>query len=251
MLDVTRIENGKLAVHFEALDLHDVLHDCVTMCGDEAAMKSVQLHWLPHADRHTVRGDQARLRQLFANLLKNAVKFTPPGGSVTVRSSDAAEQKVQVEVIDTGIGVEPEVLSKMFDPFEQGERTITNEFSGLGLGLAIGKGVTEAHGGTIRASSPGRGQGTTLTVELPTIVIAPSKGPAASGAGPKSSKAGLNILLVDDHADTLRVMSRLLRKLDHQVTTADCKSAALAAAASKQFDLLISDIGLPDGTGSS
>jgi signal transduction histidine kinase len=249
LLDVTRIENGKLALHLEALDLHDVLRDCVTLCGDEAAAKGVQLQLLPQAARHDVRGDQARLRQLFVNLLKNAVKFTPAGGSVTVRSSDAAEQKVHVEVTDTGIGVETQVLPKMFDPFEQGERAITNEFSGLGLGLAIGKGVAEAHGGTIKASSPGRGHGTTLTVELPTIVVAQRGGAVTSSAGPKNRQVGLNILLVDDHADTLRVMSRLLRKLDHQVTTAESKSAALAAAAANEFDLLISDIGLPDGTG--
>jgi len=249
LLDVTRIENGKLALHFEDLDLHDVLRDCLTLCGGEAAAKGVQLQLLPQADLHAVRGDQARLRQLFINLIKNAVKFTPAGGSVTVRSSDVAEQKVQVEVSDTGIGVEPEVLPRMFDPFEQGERAITNEFSGLGLGLAIGKGVAEAHGGSIKASSPGRGHGTTLTVELPTIITAQRSGIAASSGGPRQGKAGLNILLVDDHADTLRVMSRLLRRLDHQVTTAESKSAALAAADENEFDLLISDIGLPDGTG--
>jgi len=249
LLDVTRIENGKLALHLEPLDLHDVLKDCVTLCGAEADARGVQLQLLPQAQRHAVAGDQGRLRQLFVNLLKNAVKFTPTGGSVTVRSVDGTGQKVRVDVTDTGIGVEPEVLPKMFDPFEQGERAITNEFSGLGLGLAIGKGVAEAHGGTVQASSPGRGHGTTLTVELPTIVTAQSRGAATSGTGRKHGKAGLNILLVDDHADTLRVMSRLLRKLDHQVTTAESKAAALAAAAANEFDLLISDIGLPDGTG--
>jgi signal transduction histidine kinase len=248
LLDVTRIENGKLALHLEVLDLHDVLRDCVTLCSVDAAAKGVQLQLLSQAARHNVRGDQARLRQLFINLLKNAVKFTPAGGSVRIHSSDSQGQMVQVEVADTGIGVEPEVLPKMFDPFEQGERAITNEFSGLGLGLAIGKGVAEAHGGSIKASSPGRGLGTTLTVELPTIVSAPKAAPTYS-TGPKDCRVGLKILLVDDHADTLRVMSRLLRKLDHRVTTAESKSAALAAAATNDFDLLISDIGLPDGTG--
>ena len=143
------------------------------------------------------------------------------------------------------------MLPKLFDPFEQGSRAITDEFSGLGLGLAIAKGLVQAQGGRICAASEGPGRGTTLTVELPAFV----PGAAATTAKPpqEAAPAGdtprLRILLVDDHHDTLKAMSRLLRHRKHSVTTADSVTAALAAAQGEPFDVLISDIGLPDGTG--
>ena len=260
LLDVTRIENGKLALRPEAVDLEALLADCVGICGGEADAKGVAVTYEPPAQRQAkgpqaVWGDPARLRQVFCNLLKNAVKFTPPGGGVTVRTAEGAAGRVSVAVSDTGVGVEPGTLEKMFDPFEQGERAITDEFSGLGLGLAITRGIVEAHGGTIAAASEGRGRGTTLTVELPraSAAAATATAQAMTTAKGTSGSGGpvrpLNILLVDDHHDTLRAMSRLLRRLDHRVTTADCKAAALTAAAEQPFDVVISDIGLPDGTG--
>ena len=257
LLDVTRIENGKLALHPDDVDLHGLLTDCVVICAGEADERRVRVDYRPPERPHTVRGDPARLRQVFCNLLKNATKFTPPGGEVTVGAADAGERRVRVTVRDTGIGVEPGVLATMFDPYEQGERAITNEFSGLGLGLAISKGIVEAHGGTITAASEGKGRGTTLTVELPAEVNASAtdtppdarQQQQSGGSGGVGPGAGLSILLVDDHHDTLNAMSRLLRRLDHRVTTADSKAAALTAAEGEAFDLLISDIGLADGTG--
>ena len=256
LLDVTRIENGKLSLRPEAVDLDALLADCVATCSGEAAGKGVRVDRLPPDRPHAVRGDPARLRQVFCNLLKNAVKFTPGGGSVTVRTAEAAGGRVAVAVRDTGIGIDPAALTDVFNPFEQGERAITNEFSGLGLGLAISKGIVEAHGGTIAAASEGRGRGATLTVELPAADVAetpPEAAPVPPVPAAEAAEGGptprLNILLVDDHQDTLKAMSRLLRTLDHQVTAADSKAAALAAAAGQAFDLLISDIGLPDGSG--
>ena len=254
LLDVTRIEHGKLSLHPEPVDLHALLRDAVATCRADADAQRVGVATDLRARRHVVNGDPARLRQVFSNLLRNGVKFTPAGGRVTVRSADVAGGRVAVEVADTGLGVEPDVLAKMFDAFEQGGRAITDEFSGLGLGLAISKGLVEAHGGSIAAASGGRGRGTTMTVELPAAAAAAAQvtgvaPPTPAPPPPSGSPRALSILLVDDHHDTLRAMSRLLRRLDHRVTAADSKSAALRAAATEAFDLVISDVGLPDGTG--
>lgn len=251
LLDVTRIENGKLSMRLEPVDLHCLLRDTVAACQADADARGVHLALgaqPPPQQQISVRADPARLRQVFANVLKNAIKFTPQGGRISITVSRVAEERVAIAFADTGIGVDPDVLPRMFDAYEQGGRTITDAFSGLGLGLAISKGLVEAHGGTIVADSAGRGHGTTVTIELTTCPHMPTPAPRVprprSGAG-----QSLRILLVDDHHDTLRAMSRLLRKLEHEVTTADCVAAALAAADGSSFDVLISDIGLPDGTG--
>lgn len=250
LLDVTRIENGKLSLRVEPVDLHSVLADAVGVCRPDADAKGVRVAMDAGADRPAVSGDPARLRQVFCNLVKNAVKFTPPAGTVTVRSADAADGMVAVTIADTGIGIDPRLLPSIFDAFEQGGRAITDEFSGLGLGLAICKGLVEAHGGTVAASSEGHGKGTTVAVELPVRPPCPlPPAPATAPANAGCPAAGLKILLVEDHVDTLRTMSRLLRRLEHRVTTADSVGAALAAADRDRFDLLISDLGLPDGTG--
>ncbi len=248
LLDVTRIENGKLTLHMDAVDLHDVLTDSLSFCQTEALTKGVTVCYTPPDAPPTVRGDPARLRQVFCNLVKNAVKFTPSGGSVTVDTADDADGAVRVVVRDTGIGVASELLTKVFNPFEQGSRAITSEFSGLGLGLAISKGIVEAHGGAISVTSDGEGKGTAFTVQLQKAIGARHERQVTKVAN-ETNKPRLSILLVDDHHDTLKAMSRLLRTLDHRVTTADSKGAALVAAARESFDVVISDLGLPDGTG--
>jgi CheY-like chemotaxis protein len=141
------------------------------------------------------------------------------------------------------------VLPKIFSPFEQGHRAITDESSGLGLGLAICRGVVEAHAGSLGAFSEGPGRGTIMTVELAATDSAPKAAPPPPQLPAPGSSPSLKILLVDDHHDTLRALTRLLKKLSHSVTATDCKATALAAAANAEFDLVISDIGLPDGTG--
>ena len=203
------------------------------------------------AAQHTADADAAKLTQVWCNLLKNAAKFTPAGGTVTVRTSDAVGQRLRVEVQDTGCGVDGDLLPRMFNLYEQGDRSVTREHAGLGLGLAICKGIVEAHGGTIAASSDGRGRGTCITVELPVTATPPALQPVDPPLAPPELKpiSGLRILLVDDHEDTLRVMARLLKGLEHDVTTATGISGALAAAQAAEFDLLISDVGLGEESG--
>lgn len=258
LLDVTRIENGKLSLDVQPLDAHALLGDAVALCAGDAAGKGVTIAFDSGARRPDVLGDPVRLRQVFANLLKNAVKFSAPGGRVILGTSDTPDGRFQVCISDTGVGIDPALLHAVFEPFEQGARTVTGEFSGLGLGLAIAKGLTEGHGGSIRAASEGRGRGTTMTVELP---VSPTPAPARPArparpadasrmsARPGTDARPLRILLVDDHRDTLNAMSRLLRSRDYHVSTAGSVAAALAVAEAEPFDVLISDIGLPDGTG--
>jgi CheY-like chemotaxis protein len=218
------------------------------MCRNEASVKSIELSFDAGAEHHSVVGDSPKLQQVFGNLIRNAIKFTPAGGRVAVGSKISPAGMLQVTVSDTGVGIDQEVLPKVFQAFEQGRSAVTREYGGLGLGLAICKGIVAAHHGTISAASEGKNKGTTMTVELPVSEPAPV---AARAPAPRvdTSPSALKILLVEDHEDTLRAMARLLRKLEHSVTTATCVVDALQAADKDQFDLVISDLGLPDGTG--
>jgi CheY-like chemotaxis protein/anti-sigma regulatory factor (Ser/Thr protein kinase) len=201
------------------------------------------------AGRHVVSGDPSRLRQVFSNLLSNAVKFTPDGGRVTITTRDVGD-RIRVEVRDTGVGIDAAVLPHVFDPFEQGGRKMTRQYGGLGLGLAIAKGLVDAHGGRIAAESDGTGRGTTMSVTLPTVIA-----PLPLAAAPESpvervpAEVALNILLVEDHEDSRSAMTRLLRTLRHRIESASSVNDALSVAWRFDFDLLISDIGLPDGSG--
>ena len=199
------------------------------------------------ATRHYVWADSARLAQVFWNLIRNAVKFTPPGGSIVLGSFNTSHGRLEVSVMDSGVGIAADSLPRIFDAFEQGSRAVTRRFGGLGLGLAISKTLVEMHGGTIHARSDGPDQGSTFTVELAAIAN-PATRATRHGDQPKDRK-GLRILLVEDHEMTARVMGRLLKGLDHDVQTAGTVQGALQVANKQNFDLLISDLGLPDGSG--
>ena len=189
-----------------------------------------------------------RLQQVFTNLVKNAIKFTPPGGTVAIETRDAGEGSVSVSVSDNGLGIEPHALPRIFDAFEQGGTDITRLFGGLGLGLSISKALVDLHGGTIHVHSDGRGKGAVFTVVLPVaeaLVRRPDPPPAANRATP----AECRILLLEDHLDTARALARLLSMEGHRVQTANTIAAAVAAMAAQPYDLLISDLQLPDGSG--
>jgi CheY-like chemotaxis protein len=207
------------------------------------------------AGEHHVNADPARLQQVFWNLIKNAVKFTPSGGLITIRTRNEddghmRESRLVVELSDTGIGIEPEVLPTIFDPFQQGETTITRKYGGLGLGLAICRGIVEAHGGSLVVESPGKDMGATFRLMLKALPrsaiegeFTPDEGVRKPEAPPPSS---LRILVVEDEPATRRLMARLLGGLGHTVMTAGTIATALEA---DEFDLIVSDIGLPDGSG--
>ncbi|HEX5759651.1 MAG TPA: ATP-binding protein [Thermoanaerobaculia bacterium] len=265
LLDLTRIERGKLDLHREVTDVLPLLaHALEAIRTPELEASGLRLTTQLGADDHRVWADGPRLSQVFWNLLKNAVKFTPAGGAVRVRSQNegepgAAERWLVVEVADTGMGIAPDVLPRIFDAFEQGQRKITRKFGGLGLGLAISRRIVELHGGTLAAASAGKGQGASFTVRLPVgvpagVVVGPELLDETMGAAPPARP--LHILLVEDHADTAEALAELLRGLGHRVTTAASVERALAAAATAArqgngggIDLVVSDLGLPDGSG--
>ena len=252
LLDFSRIINGKLQLHREPVDLHALIHNVVSICAEDIAggAQSVTLSLdAPHA---TVFGDAARLQQVLWNLLKNAVKFTPTEGRITIQTTSSEPDWVAVTVADSGVGIDPMALSRIFDAFEQGDLDTTAKFGGLGLGLAITKAFVELHGGTIRASSEGGGLGTQLTVRLPLLAessITLTGRPPATFAPPTKEQRLATLLLVDDHADTLSVMSRLLTRRGYQVLMATSCESALEIARQNRFDLIVSDLGLPDGSG--
>lgn len=251
LLDLTRISRGKLDLHTEPVKLHEKIVDVVRMVESEARAKGLTMQLDLEAKRYCVPADPTRLQQVLWNLLRNAIKFTPEGGSIRVRTLDVeGSERVRTEITDTGIGIAAEALPKIFDAFEQGERFITRQFGGLGLGLAITKALVELHGGNMGVASEGLGRGATFSFELTGSVpeILPS------GSEPKrpvtlTSQQTLSILLVEDHPDTARALARLLKVFGHEVRIADSVGAALQAVAARPFDLLISDLGLPDGTG--
>jgi two-component system CheB/CheR fusion protein len=205
-----------------------------------------------------VYADPVRLQQVFWNLVKNAVKFTPPGGRITFRCRREGEANVIVEVSDTGRGIKPELMPRLFSAFEQGERPMGLQFGGLGLGLAISKALVEMHGGTLTAHSEGEGKGATFAVRLALLPAEAAQPSAAANvaqtpmAALSAQSRHLRILLVEDHENTARMMSLLLSSLGHEVRTAGDMGTALRLAGEGKrgnFDLLISDLGLPDGSG--
>ncbi|HKR43144.1 MAG TPA: response regulator, partial [Paraburkholderia sp.] len=247
LLDLTRVANGKLSLALETVDVHDVIEAVLELFHSEIQIKQQDVHVDLRAQQHYVRGDRARLQQMLWNLVRNAAKFTPDGGHIYVRTRDERMQ-VEIEVEDTGIGIAPEQIGKLFHAFEQGSHNLTRQFGGLGLGLAVTRALTEAHGGNVSAKSPGAHCGATFTIVLPTAARGEGAAATAELRGPHRVGA-LNILLIEDHEDTAEVMSQLMRAGGHEVAVAGSVAGALALTASMAFDLVVSDIGLPDGSG--
>ncbi len=169
LLDVTRIGSGKLELHREVLNIHTSLRAALEICQSEIEAKKLEVSLALRAEDHHLWADPARMQQIFWNLIKNATKFTPAEGRLSFRSADVGAGRMAIEVADTGIGIEPEALPRIFDAFEQGDRSVTRQHGGLGLGLAIAKMLVELHGGTLTATSGGRSAGSVFRVELKTI----------------------------------------------------------------------------------
>jgi len=254
LLDVTRISKGKLQLSFEPISIHQILQRAYEICRKEIGAKDLEVSFALRASHTYVAGDPARLQQVFWNLIKNGVKFTPERGRITIETLNPAPDRIEVRVIDTGIGIESEAIGKIFNAFEQGQSDITRRFGGLGLGLTISKTLIEAHGGNIRVQSHGKDRGATFTVELNATEIPVERDGAeeAPTADRKREPAVLSrrrVLLVDDHHDTCLGMKRMLERRGYQITIAHSAEQAVEKVRTQDFDLLISDIGLPDRSG--
>jgi signal transduction histidine kinase len=243
LLDLARIRNGKLRLDLQSVDIHEVLRHAVEICRPDVEVNRLRVEEKLEAPVVHVRGDPARLQQVFWNLLANAAKFSLSGGVIGVRTS-AVDGRISIEIEDRGVGIAPEKLERIFDAFEQGARRAQ---AGLGLGLAICKALVEMHGGRIAAHSAGLNQGARFVIDLP--CVSPTAEPAPTPIPQLSPREGLRLLVVEDHHDTLDTLKRLLTRRGYAVQTASTIAEALEVARGYEFDVLISDIGLPDGRG--
>jgi len=248
LLDLTRITRGRLRIDLENCDAHIIISNAIDTASSAIAAKQLKLSTNLNAKQHHILADCIRLQQVFWNLINNAVKFTHPSGQITIHTFNDDAARFHFEITDNGIGIEPERLASLFTPFEQADASVTRQFGGLGLGLAISKHLVDLHHGTIEAKSRGRSFGATFKVTLDTAPKGDAKAELDSPSRSKPPKP-LRVLLVEDHRDTRRMLSRLLTHFGHQVLTADNVRSALDIVASGEIDVLICDIGLPDGSG--
>jgi PAS domain S-box-containing protein len=276
LLDINRIVRGKLELRRQVVDARSLLeHAMQNYCVDAAAKKEIHVSMKITADQTYVFVDSSRITQVFWNLLQNACKFTPKGGAIDVRvyneqrqlrspnivSTNGESDKLSefvVEVRDSGMGISPETLPKIFKAFEQGERSRGQGFGGLGLGLAISRAIVEMHGGSISASSEGPGKGATFAVRLYCVkpVLAADMDRQINVASEALATHSMRVLVVEDHKDTAEQFARLLRRAGHEVICAggikEAQTYALMTPDQNRpcaFDILISDLDLPDGSG--
>jgi signal transduction histidine kinase/CheY-like chemotaxis protein len=257
LLDVTRISKGKLQLSLETASVHEILQRSYEICREDIAAKDLRIEFRLRAERAFVEGDPARLQQVFWNLIKNSVKFTPEKGRIVIETLNPTPDRIEIRTTDTGIGIEADQVDRIFNAFEQGQSSITRRFGGLGLGLAISKAMVSAHGGTIKAESRGKNRGATFIVTLETVAapavtagVAEPKGPKAADTKRVEVKtAGPRVLVVDDHIDTCTGMKMMLERRGYRVTVAHTADQASEKARHAEFDLVISDIGLPDRSG--
>jgi signal transduction histidine kinase len=252
LLDLSRLSQGKLHIDMQPADCHQLLDQVKLICDEDIRNKQLRFALDAGAANPWVAGDPARLQQVLWNLIRNAAKFTPPGGSITVRTwnaraADGGRDELVVEVGDDGIGIEAGAIGRIFNAFEQADPAITRRFGGLGLGLAICQSLVSLHAGSISARSDGPGKGAVFTLRMPSTVPAVEAAPKT--ALDEAPGAGLRILLVEDQQDSVRLLARLLRSARHTVDTAETVAAAIGSASRNEYDLVISDLGLPDGSG--
>jgi len=253
LLDTSRIVHGKLRVERVPVDVHRIARDALAGMMPEIARKGLKLSVELSAERCWINGDPGRIRQVFWNLLQNAVKFSGDGGVLGLHSWNR-EGVVAIEVRDNGSGIAPDVLSRLFAPFQQGQidaRTMPSR-SGLGLGLSICRGILDLHGGEIHASSAGPGRGARFVVDLPWIETPRQQVDAGASLGFNAAvarkKNERHILLVEDDEDTAETLAELLRSEGFQISVATSIASALRQDVG-QVDLVLSDIGLGDGSG--
>ncbi|MEO8351603.1 MAG: ATP-binding protein [Chthoniobacteraceae bacterium] len=252
LLDLTRIVRGNLELKQRRVDLSDIVREAIEVCSPRIESRRHQLSIDLEPRVYWINADPVRLEQVFWNVLQNAIKFTPACGRIAIRAATSGDgRSVVCEITDSGIGIPSDQLDRIFSAFEQGKRPSEVQFGGLGLGLAIGKTLVELHGGVIEAESRGINHGALFRITLPLA------GPETRGSDREDGRTAaeiqparqLRILLVEDHADTANVLRRLLTKDGHSVRIAESIAAGFAYIELEPYDILISDLGLPDGNG--
>lgn len=258
LLDLTRISRGKIFLEKTPVDVRVVLRDAVSNVQEEIQRKKIVSELKLRAMCHMVFGDAVRLQQIFWNVIRNAVKFTPDGGCITVETATSGENELIVKITDTGIGMNRAEIARLFTPFSQNDESgAGHRFGGLGLGLTISQKLLELHSGRICARSDGRGRGSTFTVAIPLMSMVREGGDDTGATNSDvdlnrpvpASVSGIRILLVEDHEPTRAALTRLLDRRGYRVSAASSLAEARRLSAGEDFNLVISDIGLPDGNG--
>jgi CheY-like chemotaxis protein len=244
LLDISRITTGKVNLHKERVELHTLSNHAVETVRPLTDSRKHQLSVTLPSEAVWLEADPARLKQVLANLLNNAAKYTEPGGHVQL-SAEREGSEVIVRVRDTGIGILPEMLPRIFESFVQGDRSIDRTQGGLGIGLTLAKSLVEMHGGKIEAHSPGVGKGSAFVVRLPVVPEVKPLEPEAVEKRMTTTVPSLRLLVVDDNPDTVESLAMLLRLYGHDVMTADSGPAGLEAALADERDVIMLDIGLP------
>jgi signal transduction histidine kinase len=248
LLDLTRIAKGKLKLELKPLDAHEAIAHVVEMCQAEAAEKRLRVELDLRAADSWVEADAAKFAQIIWNLLKNGIKFTPDAGKIRISTANDKRGRLTIAIRDNGIGIEPEVIGRVFNAFEQASQSVKKHNGGLGLGLAISKAIAVGHGASLVAASDGRDCGATFRLTMDTTKPASATVDRPAEAD-RTGQPAIRILFVDDHVDTCAAMKKLLARRGHHVVTANNVRSAIEAAQNGSFDMLISDMGLPDGTG--
>jgi two-component system CheB/CheR fusion protein len=251
LLDLSRIVVGKMRLDLRPLSLRAVVEAAVDALRPAATAKGLRLESALASDPALVVGDSVRLQQTLGNLLTNALKFTPAGGRIEVRLG-RVDSEVLLEVQDTGQGIAPELLPHLFERFRQADVSLTRSHVGLGLGLAIAAHLVDQHGGSIRATSPGVGEGATFVVSLPAAPAGTEVAPAdqePQRVAECPSLAGIRVLVVEDHDDAREFIAVALERYDAAVTTATSVESALAAFERVSPDVVVSDLGMPGEDG--
>jgi PAS domain S-box-containing protein len=252
ILDVSRIVSGKLRLTPETVEVQRVIMNAMDAVAPTAAAKEISITTSLTAGLGMVVIDATRIQQVIWNLLANAVKFTPKGGTVEISARRTASQ-VQIAVKDSGEGIDPQFLPHIFEPFRQAENPQTRVHGGLGLGLSIVRYLAEAHGGSVSAESAGRGQGSTFTVTLPVRALSTNAGPVKKALGDtflhRDRLRGLEIVIVDDENESRKMIAAVLRAAGATVTAFDSPAAALEALDEHRPDLLLTDIAMPEMDG--
>lgn len=246
LLDTSRIATGKLHFEPKPTDLNAVVKAAVDTVRASAAVRNIELSTSLHPSSLVVMGEPVRLQQIAWNLVSNAIKFTDPGGKVNVTTGVNGTQ-AYLTVVDTGVGIEPEFLPHVFDRFRQADGSTSRRHGGLGLGLAIADALAKMHSARLEAQSGGVGQGATFTLQ---VELATSGNVVAETVVQKvHSLEGLDVLIVEDSADTLLLLSTLFRREGANVITAASASEALQSAVMKRPHIIVSDIGMPETDG--